>query len=895
MKAQEGKLPLEIERKFLIKMPDVEKLISTIECSKTEITQTYLNSEHELWKRRVRKRGLLGNNKYYYTSKKPISSIKRIEVEEEISEEKYLSLLVEADKSLKEINKTRYCFMWNNILYELDIYPFWNDKAILEVELENEVDEYGNDVTIASKEAQALSVGVVFPGTYFIGRDVNKCVSTTNLEYQFATNMNKPFEGFDGKVFKKLVINTDIVEDLPIFGTRDDLNKKFITAGVSMTKLFDILEIPGQVDLLFGKDAVDYEEVDISDFDLYQRLGSGFAITSKAELKVQGGSDIRVKETPVSDDNRITAINDGIYSMLENLRSDYRVIANGVADGQILGKIPKKVDFKVAKAKDKAIFDGKIIAKAKIDTKDLTDVKKYKFELDDMDEAYNTITEANVYTTNVIKKVANIAELTALDGKIFANGTLFMQLTTSGEPATTVGTLYRYANGSVVKLDDPTANADLVGKLFMADNKVFKGKLDNVGTPTKVEFEQVVLATEFGAKLYVLVESFETVAIYAVSGTTLVPVGELGEVFDDNEDKTLIVVQSENIVDNTIAIKSAALDYTTLEEFVAILNADKTLAKLFSFEVAEASVLEKDDYMSDLIAVLPKTEATAMEDREISYDLSLYIPYKTTDNFARHLAQHCTYTSLKTAPTHGIIGCSKLLDVNLNSIARKVDTLADIDMTLYAKKPNGRDMLDRNYLPYPIGRNISVVVGQYVIDGGNGYNYISNAASGYAGMVSVLPLDQSSTCQPINIPQPQYEFTNYQLGKLTQLGFVTFKQSYTKGFVVTDGITMAPVTSPFRRLSVTRIINSMEELIRAAIEPYIGKQNHLANRNAMQTAIKSALESIKDKLIEAYDFTVTVDPNNAKLGIVDIDYVVVPIFEIREVRNRITVKESMAA
>jgi CYTH domain-containing protein len=28
--------------------------------------------------------------------------------------------------------------MWNNILYELDIYPFWNDKAILEVELENE-------------------------------------------------------------------------------------------------------------------------------------------------------------------------------------------------------------------------------------------------------------------------------------------------------------------------------------------------------------------------------------------------------------------------------------------------------------------------------------------------------------------------------------------------------------------------------------------------------------------------------------------------------------------------------------------------------------------------------------------------------------------------------------
>jgi phage tail sheath protein FI len=137
-----------------------------------------------------------------------------------------------------------------------------------------------------------------------------------------------------------------------------------------------------------------------------------------------------------------------------------------------------------------------------------------------------------------------------------------------------------------------------------------------------------------------------------------------------------------------------------------------------------------------------------------------------------------------------------------------------------------------------------------------------------------------------------YDLTNYQLEKLTQKGFVTFKQSYTRGIVVTDGITMAPSTSSFRRLSVTRIVNSIEEVIRAAVEPFIGKQNHLANRNSMQTAIKSALEKLKGKLIDTYDFKLNIDSANTKLGIVDIDYTIVPIYEIREVRNRITVKDA---
>ena len=175
------------------------------------------------------------------------------------------------------------------------------------------------------------------------------------------------------------------------------------------------------------------------------------------------------------------------------------------------------------------------------------------------------------------------------------------------------------------------------------------------------------------------------------------------------------------------------------------------------------------------------------------------------------------------------------------------------------------------------------------------YQYISNGAAGYAGFVSTLPVDQSSTGQTISIPTPHFQFTNNQLGRLTSAGIVTFKNSYTKGITVTDGVTMAPAESIYRRLSTSRIVSATEELIRAACEPFIGKENNLANRNALETAIKSNLDKTKDKIISDYSFSMSTDPNIAKLSRIEISYQIVPIYEIREVRNTIKMVDSITA
>ncbi len=126
--------PYEIERKFLIEYPDINWLENNPNCKRIEIIQTYLKSgaDEEV---RVRQRGVEGNYIYFKTVKKKVTDIKRIEIEDRLSQSEYLALLMDADTEKRQIRKTRYCLSYGGFYFEIDVYPFWQDKAIAEIEL----------------------------------------------------------------------------------------------------------------------------------------------------------------------------------------------------------------------------------------------------------------------------------------------------------------------------------------------------------------------------------------------------------------------------------------------------------------------------------------------------------------------------------------------------------------------------------------------------------------------------------------------------------------------------------------------------------------------------------------------------------------------------------------
>ena len=125
----------EIERKFIIRRPERAFLEANGEV--TEILQTYLISEPGET-RRVRKRWNGDEVKYYYTFKSRVNAMRQIERERELSKAEYETLLESADPARRPIRKQRWVVNYRGQLFEIDLFPFWEKQAYLELELRDE-------------------------------------------------------------------------------------------------------------------------------------------------------------------------------------------------------------------------------------------------------------------------------------------------------------------------------------------------------------------------------------------------------------------------------------------------------------------------------------------------------------------------------------------------------------------------------------------------------------------------------------------------------------------------------------------------------------------------------------------------------------------------------------
>ncbi len=132
---------IEIERKFLIRYPSEEILAKIPDSGKSEIIQTYLESEPNIT-RRVRRREYSSGTKYYKTEKLRHTAITCDEFESEITADEYNVLLLGADKTRRPVKKQRLLLENGAHTFEIDIYPFWTDRAVMEVELSREDEEF---------------------------------------------------------------------------------------------------------------------------------------------------------------------------------------------------------------------------------------------------------------------------------------------------------------------------------------------------------------------------------------------------------------------------------------------------------------------------------------------------------------------------------------------------------------------------------------------------------------------------------------------------------------------------------------------------------------------------------------------------------------------------------
>ena len=821
----------------------------------------------------------------------------------------------------------------------------------------------GTVMTEADKEVQLLNVGDIFPGIYTLGRDkVGDGIDPkTNIDI-VRSSVSAPYSTFKDAIWRKLVVNTDVKQSYPLYA--DDFSDfKASLNSIVADSEFDFLKKVGLIDRLAVKDEIDYEEVDLDPFDIYMKLGKGFVKNAKIQKKEKNGRvSYKVVQPEEDDKNRVTGINDGIYSVLENHKSDYIVLAGVSAETVINNNLPRKNEFQVVNPGSISLIDmveGDVVLRAncKVDPKNFNRIVDYDLSI------------RNVESSELIQQI--------LDQNMILNGLCpgkFVRVPVIAEseiakkfedvPADTLAL--------AINTSDPNAGVNK-GQLvrFNADRKMFdiidfdllgigvKGDANYVAPKLLVQIRQalkVFKPSEEEDGVYVIDDapareeladgSFKNYNfIVATAGTTanvyFVPMGDV----DDGIENTLILALRD--IDNAIqkdadgCILTCKLDADSITPLISLkdlaegalledefticcmeqdipklpaegISENETFVGIYSNEITFCSQEEMVSIINNLTFIKDKfvfelaNSVNALEElpdylygsnfnrsEEFVYDEDMYIPYTTTDNFARHLAQHCLYTQLKTYPTHGVIGCSKLAGINLSTIAQRIDDICNFEFDLYAKKENGNYMLDSDNQPYPLGRCLSITFMQYPVGTGSSYNYISNGAAGYAGMVSALPIERSSTNQPIDIDNVAFNLSNFQLGRLNTKGIVCCKNTTTGGVVIVDGITQAPKTSAYRRLSTSKTINTVDRILRNAIEPYIGLVDSLSTRNSLNTAIKSALNGLVDVIINDFKFKIYTDASGGNLGVIRVDYVIVPLNEIREVRNRVEISDAL--
>lgn len=806
------------------------------------------------------------------------------------------------------------------------------------------IDEAGNEVT-TSPEAYDITMGCLFPGVYFMGRGESACTKRTTVATHLILSEDdpKPYTGFTGNYYMELKFNSDVASEYPIYYDNvRQMREVLLTANVTMKEADDYLKELGVSERAFLDDETDYEEVSLTPFQIYQKLGEGFAVTAVAERRVDGNDNEilpKVKEASLDDPQRIAPIGDGVYSMLQDMKIKYRVLGSGIAaDQEIGGKIPKAAAFKTTVANDVLLMNGLINATPKVTEDDATSAKAYTFSMAkyDLEENPLVLTEDNLFAGGIATNIgfsddkeAVLAITDAKPGSLIAVAETTTTETPGeqdgDEPTISSSTGYTLfianAKGKFTDIVDKNYAGSYTeegvvkygGKLYAAGGNLYKADADEVAGKVTLS---AIEATDIDSKDYVLVESIGKLFVEKYD-SGLTPVCEYDTAInltkdEDAEIGLFVFAESNGVGENIVSIKGVDFDALTMTDFVEALN-ESALGKLFDFALTPAGIVLRDEYVEDAdkqakADAIQNGDSSAQDmitdgaevkldaDRTRGYDYTKHIPYYTTDNFMRQLAQHCTYTELKTGPARGVIGFKRVSDLSKMNLAKKVAELKAKNWDLYAKTYYGRNMLDSNNLPYPIGRNVSAVFTQNRVTTPSNYVQVCNGATAYAGMVSNLPLEQSSTAQPIDIT-PMFELTHSQLTALTGAGIVSIRSSFTRGFVVTDGITMAPTDDVLKRLFNTRVMGYVEDLLRAACEPFIGKANNVTNRNSLATAIDSALSRITENrntsdgtaLLLSYEFNLADDATAEQYTYIDIYYTIRPVNEIRNIYNHIRV------
>lgn len=276
-------------------------------------------------------------------------------------------------------------------------------------------------------------------------------------------------------------------------------------------------------------------------------------------------------------------------------------------------------------------------------------------------------------------------------------------------------------------------------------------------------------------------------------------------------------------------------------------------------------------------------------------DLFIEVDFETKKvDFANAmiLGEFCHNASERNGMTFASIAVRPLDNPTTANIKNLVDILTDAEKNVVDLTGTVVDTEDN---PVDLGRYLTFTVGEAAFNVPKLGAYHAPFNIAYFGLCSQLSPNSAPTNKSIrNVLGLRYKFSLGQLDRLTAARYVTLRERFGRGIVITDGITAAQPSSDYSRFSTARIVKAATNVVNEVLDPFLGEAGNEVTYNSMNTALEAGMKAMYEAgALQAYRYQIISTPQELVLGRIRVLLDVVPAFEIRRIIQVVTLRRSL--
>ena len=202
--------------------------------------------------------------------------------------------------------------------------------------------------------------------------------------------------------------------------------------------------------------------------------------------------------------------------------------------------------------------------------------------------------------------------------------------------------------------------------------------------------------------------------------------------------------------------------------------------------------------------------------------------------------------------------------------------------------PDGTPVTDSNGFIVDLGKYLSIVVSQVTNSAGN---LVVSAAGSYAGLAVTITPGDSTTNQVLPGVQLLTDLKRARLKQLQSAGYVVL-ENRAKGVTVVSGDLASRLTSDYRYLSTSIVMNYIASDIAEVCDPFIGKGIDGTSKVALHTALHTRFQQ---RQRQGFFIDYLMQLRQVAPNVIDVAYTITAKDELRQVSNSIKLSREISS